>query len=303
MREITEAQLKAGVSAIKDGRRPKSRTAQREILAKRFRHGIDGRRKALEQLATIAQPYTPTFITLNSPFLIWANRFLPHSDEPLGTDILIDSHIEPLNNWAKILLNYATDEVFFATDRLDFYFFWRNETGSDAVVNIASYLTLNGSCRVHANSSILHGWLTPPTSQVSIDAELSVFEWWNQPPTEPLAESGQLQNVTTLQAQGGEFSGDGKSALVSANSQLTYNIFRIPSNDVAVFEVGLSLKYGVQEGDVNVDFSFEDNLVLCPYLQLEVLTVPTNATSSVGSTLRTSPKPHLGGRRSSRRSR
>jgi hypothetical protein len=188
--EITEAKLKARLSAIKDRRRTQSRTAQREILAKRFRHGIDGRRKALEQLAIIAQPYIPTFVVLNTPFLIWANRFLPHSDEPLGTDILIDSHIEPLNNWAKILLNYGKDDdVFFATDRLNFYFIWRNETGSDAVVNVVSYLTVNGSCRVHATSSFWHGLLTPNFGQVSIDAELSIFEWWNEPPTEPLVRS------------------------------------------------------------------------------------------------------------------
>jgi hypothetical protein len=273
MPEITEAQLKAGLSAIKDSRRSQKRTPQREILAKRFRHGIDGRRKALERLATIAQPYTPIFITLDTPFLIWANRFLPNSNEPLATDILVDSHIEPFNNSCKILLNYATDDAFAATDRLNFYFIWRNETGGDAVVNVASYLTLNGSCKVHAKSSFWHGLAAPNFSKVSVDAELSVFEWWNEPPTEPLSEPGQLQNVTpSLEADGGEFRDDGRSTLVSANCQLTYDIFRIPSNDVAVFEVGLSLTWTVVGGDVNVDFSFEDNLVQCPYLQLEVLT-------------------------------
>jgi hypothetical protein len=290
MPDITEAQLKARLSAIKFRYLNLSRldfsertpigTTQRDTLGRLFRHGIDDRRKALQQLGTIAQPYTPILIALETPFLIWANRFLPHSNEPLGTNILVDSHIEPLNNWAKILLNYQTDDAFFATDRLNFYFYWRNETGSDAVVNVASYLTLNGSCRVHASSSFWHGLLAPPRSDVSVDAELSVFEWWNDPPTEPLSEPGQLQNVTTLSVQGGMWSGDGKSTLVSANCQVTYDIFRIPSNDVAVFEVGLSLKYGMAEGDVNVDFSFENNLVLCPYLQLEVLTVPRNVASS-----------------------
>jgi hypothetical protein len=94
----------------------------------------------------------------------------------------------------------------------------------------------------------------------------------------PLSEAGQQQNIVPqLKAEGGEFSDDSKSKLVSSNCQLTYDIFRIPSNDVAVFEVGLSLDWGVACGDVNVDFSFEDNLVLCPYLQLEVLTVPKMA--------------------------
>ena len=68
--------------------------------------------------------------------------------------------------------------------------------------------------------------------------------------------------------------------LVSANCLLTYNIFSIPSNAVAVFEVGLSLTWAVAGGDLNVDFSFEDNLVWCPYLQLEVLPVPIVASSN-----------------------
>ena len=290
MPDITEAQLKAGLSAIKfrysNLHRPdlferiQMGTTQREALGTLFRHGIDDRRKAIQQLETVAKPYAPTFIVLETPFLIWANRFLPNSNDPLGTNILVDSHIEPLNNWAKILLNYATDDAFFATDRLNFYFYWRNETGSDAVINVASFLTLNGSCRAHAKSSFWHGLLTPNFSQVSVDAELSVFEWWNDPPTEPLSEPGQVQNVTTLTATGGMWSGDSKSTLVSANCQVTYDIFRIPSNDVAVFEVGLSLQYGIAGGDLNVDFSFEENLVLCPYLQLEVLTVPMSMASS-----------------------
>jgi hypothetical protein len=115
-------------------------------------------------------------------------------------------------------------------------------------------------------------WGINPFSNVTVDAELSVFEWWNEPPTEPLLEPSQSQNVTSLSAEGGFWSGDGHSKLIFGNYPLTYDVFRIPSNDVAVFEVGLSLKHQIWEGDVNVDFSFEDNLVLCPYLQLEVLT-------------------------------
>jgi hypothetical protein len=284
MTEITEAQLKAKLSTIKNIgystlprgallKRAPIPTAQRETLGKRFRHGVDGRRKALELLSIISQPYTSTFIMLNTPFLIWANRY--ENDQMEGTDILVDSHIEPLNNWAKVVLNREAtgDNVIFATDQLNFYFFWTNTTGYDALVNVTSYVALNGSCRVHADSNFTTAlWGVDPFSQVSIDAEISIFEWWNEPPTEPLWESSQLQNVTSLSAEGGVWSGDGHSKLFSGDYQLSYNIFRIPSNESAVFEVGLGLNYGIWKGNLNVDFSFEDNLVLCPYLQLQVLT-------------------------------
>ena len=281
MPEITEAQLKAGLSAIKfrysnlhraDQRNP-IRTTQRETLGKLARHGIDGRRKALEQLATIAR--APNFIMLNKPFLIWANRFFPPSTDPNATDILRDTHIEPLNSWAKIILNYASDDFFsatqFATDQLNFYFFWRNESGFDAIVNVTSYLTLNGSCMVHANAGGL-GLYHP--NGVTVYAGLSVFEWWNEPPTEPLSEPNQSQKVTHVGAGPNVFSGDTREALIPPTDyQVTYNIFRAPSNDLAVFEVGLSLDWFVNNGSVNVDFSFEDQLVMCPFLQLEVFTV------------------------------
>ena len=104
----------------------------------------------------------------------------------------MDSHVEPLNNWAKILLNYPKDNAFSATDRLNFYFLRKNDTGGDAVVNITSPLTLIGSCKVHANGSFSHALAAPIFSQVGIDAVLSIFEWWNQPPTEPLPKCDEL---------------------------------------------------------------------------------------------------------------
>jgi hypothetical protein len=269
MSDITEAQLKAGLSARYANLR-RAGILKPEIIGQRLRQGIDAQQAALRQ--RVARPSTPIFIALDTPFLIWANRFLPNSTDPLGTNILVDSHIESLNNWAKILLNYSKDDSFSATDRLNFYFLWRNETGGDAVVNITSSLTLIGSCKVHANGSFWHGVAAPNFSQVSVDAVLSVFEWWNQPPTEPLPETSQTQNVTSLSVQGGVWSGDGRSKLFSGNFPVAYNSFHIPSNDVGVFEVGVSLNWALVAGDVNVDFSFQSNIIQCPSLLLEVIT-------------------------------
>src|SRR5262249_16730248 len=63
-----------------------------------FRRGIEDQDKATEQLATVAPPFTPTYIRLETPFMIWA--------EP--AHILMDSHIESENNWAKVLSKYGT---------------------------------------------------------------------------------------------------------------------------------------------------------------------------------------------------
>ena len=78
--------------------------------------------------------------------------------------------------------------------------------------------------------------------------------------------------MTSLSVQGGVWSGDGRSKLFSGNFPVAYNSFHIPSNDVGVFEVGVSLNWALVSGDVNVDFSFQSNIVQCPSLLLEVFT-------------------------------
>jgi hypothetical protein len=269
MHKITEEQLKAGLSAIKfryanlrqrDQRTP-IRATQREALAKLFRHGIEGRRKALEQSATLTN-----VITLPTSILISTTRYLPDGSTE-ASPILIDSHLEPLNNWAKIILNYAGDTPLGGViDVLYFYFQWQNETGSAAIVNVRSDVWLNGSCYVHANYDL--GSYHP--NVVNVDTVLHPLEWWNQPPTEPLYESGQSKTAVWLGVSSGNFSGEGKSELISAGYSLTYNNFLIPRNAVGVFEVGVRLFYILHNGKVNVDFAFDDQSVLCPYLQLDV---------------------------------
>jgi hypothetical protein len=243
-----------------------------------FRLGVDNRRKALKLLGTITQPFTPTHVEIDTPFLIWASR-----NGTQASDILIDSHIEKSNNWAKIALRTEAS----GNDKVSFYFFWQNTTGSGVVVNVSSYLMLNGFCEAHAD----HGWIWIPYwgantigfSNLSVDAELSPLEWWNQPPTQPLHEPGQLQNVVTLNTSGGWgflSPGETKSEYVSDNYHVTYDMFHIPRDAAAVFEVSLNLNYYSYNGSVYVDFSPDTYLVLCPYLQLEVFSEVTSTSAS-----------------------
>jgi hypothetical protein len=287
MTAISEANLRRAVSEIKDNRysvldRPglqdQSEAVARCAAATRFeklRHGAENRRKALELVASLGQAYTTT--RLSTPFLIWALR-----DWFDATNILMDTHIEPGNNWAKIYSEYKRewDDGFWHQDELIFYFFWQNDTGQDAVVNVSSYLLLNGRCEVNAYA----GWYWGGESTLHLDAQLSLLEWWNQPPTEPLWQRDQRQNVMTLSASSGwrEISpGETKSKLVCDPYYLHYDLFWVPRGGAAVFEVSLNLGYSeVYQGRVMVDFNYDDYQVVCPYLDLEVLTEasrPVNA--------------------------
>ena len=74
------------------------------------------------------------------------------------------------------------------------------------------------------------------------------------------------RNVTSLSVQGGVWSGDGRSKIFSGNLPVAYNFFHIPSGDVGVFEVGVSLNWALVSGDVNVDFSSQNLRDPTPFL-------------------------------------
>jgi hypothetical protein len=283
MPNIDVSQMKPALSAIKERlRKQKANPADYFSQAQdAFRQGIESRQKALALLATITQPYTPTYLSIDAPFLIWVVR--DGNEDPT---ILIDSHIEPGNSWAKIAADVDSGGDFGFIDQLNFYFFWQNDTGSDAVVNVVSHLMVNGYCSIGAHS----GWIWTPFwgastighTQLWVDAGLTLLEWWNQPPTEPLRQPGQLANVATLSADGGwgPFVGGGRTETPSDNFHLNYDTFLIPRGAAAVFEVSLKLTCIGYNGDCTVNFNNYGNaLVLCPHLQLELMTGPPTALS------------------------
>jgi hypothetical protein len=226
-----------------------------------FRRGIEDRGKALKQLAAIAPPFQ---IILFTPFMVWATP----------PRILIDSHIESGNNWAKIHSIYdRTGGDGQTTDGVFFYFFWQNDTGADALVNVESELMLNGIC----GAGVAAAWMpNVGGGDVQVYAQLNPFEWWNQPPTQPLQQPGQEQLVKDLWNPAPccrwlFVQGRKKTAIISGDYKIYYDTFLIPNNDVAVFEVGLSLTHSIiGTGETWVDF-LDDSLILCPLLELDIL--------------------------------
>lgn len=161
-----------------------------------FRNGVANRLKARDLLATGALPTEPVHVTLDKPFLIWAFRF----GRPIN--ILDDTHIEPLNSWAKFYTRVDDDGIG-PMDEIVFYFLWVNETGGDAVVNVASHLMPKGRCEVYCNER----WIPVfgggfGETHLTMNAGLKVLEWWNQPPTSPLQQSGQTSEVLKLVMDG-----------------------------------------------------------------------------------------------------
>jgi hypothetical protein len=275
MPNVDVSKMKTALSAFEQRRRnqksnPRGNFASAEA---NFRRGMESRKQALGLLSVKPdKPFAPAYLTLDAPFLIWALR-----DGTEASNILVDSHIEPMNSWARI--SFREQGSISADQRVNFYFLWRNDVGSDVAVNVTSYLMLTGFCEISAS----HGWVWTPFwgastighCDLTVSAELIVLEWWNEPPTEPLKESGQSQDVLTLSASGGWgflSPGETRNQYLSDNYHVNYDTFAIPRDSVAVFEVSLVASYMGYKGMVFVDFaSYDGARILCPYVQLEVV--------------------------------
>src|SRR5262245_19713935 len=154
-----------------------------------LQRGLANRRKALELLATPGPTFKPpTYITLD-PFLIWAQP----------SDILVDSHIEHLNSWAKVYYDRTSDSWDPITNTLTFYYAWENPSALYTVVNAQCSLILSGNCQAEGNTGItpLGYPFGAGDAFLGGDAALQPYEWWNQPPTisYPVARKNHFLNL------------------------------------------------------------------------------------------------------------
>jgi len=271
MPTIDVAQLKDGLSAVS-----KRLQAQRTNPASYFRSAeevfrksVETRRSAFDPLGSPTQPYDPTYKFLDKAYLIWGLR------NGNQANVLVDSHIEKLNNWAKSFSSASGGPVH-SNDEINFYFVWQNPNNNPVLVNVSSQLMLNGVVEVHAASS----WLWAPfwgalggESYLTVSAELTVWEWWNQPPTQPSQQASQKRDVENLTAHGGwrptSWSGDTHREPISDSFHVNYDGFLVQGNGTAVFEVSMKSNGQCAGGSFSVDFSNDSALILCPQIQLE----------------------------------
>jgi hypothetical protein len=231
---------------------------------KTFRRGIANRRKALEYLAGPIQPPFINYITLDTPFFLWTH----------DAGILVDSHMEPWNSWAKIYWDLVTDDYIDNTEELRFYFLWTNPSDSLVAVNINTSLMVQGYISMGGNDNFLVGGFAGLVG----GAYLDVNQWGGEPPSSPPpADAHTGRFILEESAPGSSLNG-----LLDAHREtfdlvdvydLQINYFAVPAHANVVFQVSLACDSLIDRGGVIlVDFANNefDNKIICPYVQLEL---------------------------------
>lgn len=217
-------------------------------------------REYTERLTSLRKGAAPNlnfnFVVLDTPALILPSQGIN----------LVKAAPAPWNNVGKFTATWSSPYPDDGSDTLSYVFAWRNPNNYDAVINVASYLMFNGSCDAGAGQ-----W---SHSALSLVSSLRLFEWWNNPATEPPAQSSQWNNTLFLAADGGDDTsvGEVEYASVSGNYDVSYNMFMVPAQSVAVFTVSAYMYHFVLgDGWVEADFASGELESMCPALVIALL--------------------------------
>jgi hypothetical protein len=274
MPELSISEVQAALAVIKRDEpiRRVNRKTSMDSAASGLRRDIGSRRDGIDSGVT---PLAPTVVVLDKPFLIWAVR-----DGGQPTSLLVDSHLEAQNSWAKIYFSQLFESVFLHSEEVGFYFLWQNDSAKDSVVNASTYLSLNGRITVNPRAGWIPTiwWGTGTIGQIDgiVSAELTPLEWWNQPPTHPPMQADQYRVIREISATGDwtplASPGAGTADKISESYHLYHSMFRIPPGGSAVFEVRVQTSVGGRNSSIDIDFANDGWSIVCPYVELEVLT-------------------------------
>jgi hypothetical protein len=228
-----------------------------------FRSAVDNRRKIIEQLVAstnTAGNVQISQVVLNEPFMIG----------PTGPAIDLsfdESHIEPWNSWAKFTID-STGSL--GGDVVNFFFSWENSSDQYVVIDVDSWLMLNGSCKLDIPGHLFDYEL----ASMEILLNLSLQEWWNQPPTTPPFEELQsyelLKNFALEKPVFGGFISP-QSRAVFRTVDLRYNFELVPPGGTVIIAVGPSITWENDGGGgIEADFDTGDFEVMCPFVQLHI---------------------------------
>jgi len=235
-----------------------------------FRHDIEARRKGL---AILAQPYLSNFLTLDMPSEI--------SEFPAATSRVVETHFESFNNWIrfKVAENGGTDRRSFF-----FSFPWTNNSDYFAVINILCFLLLNGNCVVDAKG----GFLTPDSANLYLGTRLDVIResGWGSDPltgdgTSAVPDDNQQFDALHVSGDIGPLGGNERTkseVFQFKEIDHTFDFVVVPGRAQITVRIALDLRWDISSNDISnlVSAQFaDDNLsVLCPFVQLELLTAP-----------------------------
>jgi hypothetical protein len=248
--QVNHAELKKSLA------KERAATARQYAQAHKLRlAGLANTRAALEQLA--GTPHLTTAIPLATPFFIGAR--------PVG--FLEDSSIAPFNNVAKPSL-HVTQNTDGSSAKISFYFSWQNPIDFLAVLNCSADVIVNGHVKNLADDGIFTGG----SATVKLRTELNVFVG----PLTISFQQGQKADIDTITAEGGGIFDVGAvgDRDVSASTHLSATNIQVDGSRIVVFEVAFVADYSIDDGSINVDFASGDRSVVCPALNIELLTPP-----------------------------
>lgn len=226
----------------------------------------EGRRNILEGIVRAGGQLNAYPAVVATPYLIWTS--------PL--EILIDSHIEPWNNRARVygVRNNGGDANGYAGYSVGFFYFWDNPSPQNyALVDVASTLVTKGFVSATGNTGIVSGGL----ASLSASTSLILHQLAGDVPLWP--QAGQTEGMYSVEAQGGGVwsgeTGRTNTRGVFYEATVEYRFYPVPPGARAIFEVRLTLSTSIRNGSGSVWFDFanaaQDNYVQCPALIVTVL--------------------------------
>ena len=185
------------------------------------------------------------------------------------------AHIEPDNTTVQFDTSWQSPNTQNGVEEVSFLFFWQNPASTNAVVDVESYLALNGFCSAWA-------WGGDPfsvdTAVIDLYAYLDVLEWWKTPPTSPPAQGLQQAKIGAVvaEASGLLSLGDYVSEAFTGDSSIydvSYRGFVVPPHATALFEVRFGVVHDIMGGgSLSLDFFGGGRYnIVCPGVVLAIL--------------------------------
>ncbi|MET9020695.1 hypothetical protein ABZV93_11975 [Actinopolymorpha sp. NPDC004070] len=225
------------------------------------REWIDNRKAVYELIA--GRPLVTFPVVIDAPVAIYST---PSSS-------LIDSHIERWGSWATWLrqdvreANWELPAPHFKTASLNFLFAWQNDSANPVVIKRASAdLSLRGHCEAIA-------W---PTDWSLVDSNVDLaLRAHHRVYLASTAITGYDEYIFYRVAHAlpvllGGTHEDIENVELDLVKHLACHDIVVPSNRLAIFQVGILTEHLIMNGSVNYFFTGSGRRILCPSLALEL---------------------------------
>jgi hypothetical protein len=214
-----------------------------------IRKAVERRLMAQDMLTGIKTPHLDEVVQA-TPFAIW------DFSNGVNANFLLDSEITSIKwCWAKFRIFKASGDPFIQHDQVVFYSFWRNDTGSSALLDVEASLYFRGHLGIDAKPGLIWspfwGQGNQGECQLLITAELALMDFWTQPPTEPLPQPGQKHILRDLSASGGFFNSEKIAETITTEKyRVYYDVLEVPRDHSMLFELSLNFYYGGRNAEV-----------------------------------------------------